>query len=512
MLLRTREPALGLWTGIETREIARTSRLVSRPDRLSRAAEQGDRRPQRLRARGRHPPGRRPEGAPRPTRSWMPRASAWRSNSIVLGKHSGRHALSKALEEMGFDARRPGAEHRLQALQGDRRPQAARHGDGPRGARHRRAAPGDQRLHARVVRRRVLDAAPTAREGHRRAARRGSRRGLVQRRRPDRRRDARDRRRDRAAPEADRVHDRRRHRRPGRARRGLGRRRGRRLRRAPGRASRPTSSMPPRAPTCARSRSRWRGRSARARSSPSPSARRKRSRGHSRAVATGPAVAADATSCGRVITLRARCADRRTRPYDGARRRRATSARRVRALRDAAGYSLRDLAERSGVSAPMLSQVERGETSPTLTVAAQDRRRPGPAPLPAAAPGRGRRGHDRARARTRASGGSARRGHTLRGADRRRCPGSAPSSPATRSPPGAATGAADDPPMHEPGSRETALVERGRVVLRCDGERLRARARATASPSTPTCRTDSRTPADREATFLAVCSAGLRRS
>ena len=31
--------------------------------------------------------------------------------------------------------------------------------------------------------------------------------------------------------------------------------------------------------------------------------------------------------------------------------------------------SLRDLAERSGVSAPMLSQVERGETSPTLAVA-----------------------------------------------------------------------------------------------------------------------------------------------
>ena len=31
--------------------------------------------------------------------------------------------------------------------------------------------------------------------------------------------------------------------------------------------------------------------------------------------------------------------------------------------------SLRDLAQRSGVSAPMLSQVERGETSPTLAVA-----------------------------------------------------------------------------------------------------------------------------------------------
>ena len=39
---------------------------------------------------------------------------------------------------------------------------------------------------------------------------------------------------------------------------------------------------------------------------------------------------------------------------------------RIRALREAMDLSLRDLAERSGVSAPMLSQVERGETSPTL--------------------------------------------------------------------------------------------------------------------------------------------------
>src|ERR671929_821823 len=42
---------------------------------------------------------------------------------------------------------------------------------------------------------------------------------------------------------------------------------------------------------------------------------------------------------------------------------------RVRALREGMGLSLRDLADRSGVSAPMLSQVERGETSPTLAVA-----------------------------------------------------------------------------------------------------------------------------------------------
>src|ERR1700743_2639345 len=44
---------------------------------------------------------------------------------------------------------------------------------------------------------------------------------------------------------------------------------------------------------------------------------------------------------------------------------------RVKALREAADLSLRDLAERSGVSAPMLSQVERGETSPTLNIAAR---------------------------------------------------------------------------------------------------------------------------------------------
>ena len=44
---------------------------------------------------------------------------------------------------------------------------------------------------------------------------------------------------------------------------------------------------------------------------------------------------------------------------------------RIRALREGMGYSLRDLAERSGVSAPMLSQVERGETSPTLSVASK---------------------------------------------------------------------------------------------------------------------------------------------
>src|SRR3982074_3512674 len=44
---------------------------------------------------------------------------------------------------------------------------------------------------------------------------------------------------------------------------------------------------------------------------------------------------------------------------------------RVRALREGMDLSLRDLGERARVSAPMLSQVERGETSPTLAVASR---------------------------------------------------------------------------------------------------------------------------------------------
>src|SRR4051794_21024347 len=42
---------------------------------------------------------------------------------------------------------------------------------------------------------------------------------------------------------------------------------------------------------------------------------------------------------------------------------------RVKALREAMGLLLRGLGERTSVSRPMLSRVERGETSPTLSVA-----------------------------------------------------------------------------------------------------------------------------------------------
>jgi transcriptional regulator with XRE-family HTH domain/uncharacterized cupin superfamily protein len=142
---------------------------------------------------------------------------------------------------------------------------------------------------------------------------------------------------------------------------------------------------------------------------------------------------------------------------------------RVKALRESAGFSLRDLAERSGVSAPMLSQVERGETSPTLTVASR------------IASGLELRLSQLlrldeggtvtvVRAGERQGGGNKKRGHSFEVLTSAQ-PGQRAELSRHTLAPGGATGAADDPPMHEPGSRETALVEHGAIALICDGQR-----------------------------------------
>jgi len=182
---------------------------------------------------------------------------------------------------------------------------------------------------------------------------------------------------------------------------------------------------------------------------------------------------------------------------------------RVKALRESGSLSLRELAQRSGVSAPMLSQVERGETSPTLTVAARIA-----AGLELSLSQLLRLDEDGAvtvvRADERRHGGSARRGHhfeVLTSAQ----PGQRAELSRHTLAPGGATGAVDDPPMHEPGSRETALIERGSVTLVCDGQRYEL------------CEGDCVTfdadlphhfenPTAADAAFLAVVSAGLRRS
>jgi len=182
---------------------------------------------------------------------------------------------------------------------------------------------------------------------------------------------------------------------------------------------------------------------------------------------------------------------------------------RVRALREAMDLSLRDLAERSGVSAPMLSQVERGETSPTLQIASRiaaglELRLSQLLRLDEAGTVTIVRSAERRR------GGSAQGGHRFEILTAP-LPGQRAELSRHVLAPGAKTGGPGDPPMHEPGSREIALVEQGTVVLDIDGERheLAGGDCVTFDADLPH---HFENPGPGEAAILAVVSAGLRRS
>ena len=180
---------------------------------------------------------------------------------------------------------------------------------------------------------------------------------------------------------------------------------------------------------------------------------------------------------------------------------------RVRALREAMGLSLRDLAERCGVSAPMLSQVERGETSPTLAVAtkiasgldltlSQLLRLDEDDHVVVTRAGKRRRyshgGHQYEELTPPLPGQRADVSlHTLR--------------------PGAVTGAKGDPPMHEPGSRETAIVLEGGLILVLEGapHELGAGDSVTFDADLPH-HFENQGPESTR--FIAVIAAGLRRS
>ena len=171
--------------------------------------------------------------------------------------------------------------------------------------------------------------------------------------------------------------------------------------------------------------------------------------------------------------------------------------------------SLRELALRSGVSAPMLSQVERGETSPTLAVAeriatgleltlSQLLRLDESEGLSVVRRGERRRG------------GEAARGHSYEVLT--------PPLPGQRAEvslhtlaPGSATGGPQDPPMHEPGSRETAVVTEGRVRLVCAGlaHELEEGDAVTFDADLPH---HFENAGDKDAHLFAVVAAGLRRS
>jgi transcriptional regulator with XRE-family HTH domain len=187
----------------------------------------------------------------------------------------------------------------------------------------------------------------------------------------------------------------------------------------------------------------------------------------------------------------------------------ATIGARVKALRESSDLSLRDLAARSGVSAPMLSQVERGETSPTLTVAV---RIAGGLELRLSQLLRLDEGGSVTivHAAQRQHGGNAKRGHRFEVLTASQ-PGQRAELSRHTLAPGSATGSVDDPPMHEPGSRETALVEQGKLALLCDGQRyeLNEGDCVTFDADLPH---HFENPGKTEAAFLAVVSAGLRRS
>jgi 2-isopropylmalate synthase len=101
MLLRTRKPRFGLDTSINTSEIVRTSRMVSR---LTGYAVQPNKAIVGRNAFA-HEAGIHQHGvlADRRTYEIMDAESVGLSGSdIVLGKHSGRHALRQAFADLGF--------------------------------------------------------------------------------------------------------------------------------------------------------------------------------------------------------------------------------------------------------------------------------------------------------------------------------------------------------------------------------------------------------------------------
>jgi XRE family transcriptional regulator, regulator of sulfur utilization len=180
---------------------------------------------------------------------------------------------------------------------------------------------------------------------------------------------------------------------------------------------------------------------------------------------------------------------------------------RIKALREAMGLSLRDLAERSGVSAPMLSQVERGETSPTLAVAARIA-----AGLELTLSQLLRLDEDRHVVVVRRGQGRKRRrsGHRVEELTPP-LPGQRADVSIHRLDPGAMTGGPGDPPIHEPGSRETAVVLDGAPTLVVDGERHELRAGDSVTFDADLAHHFENN-ASHPAELLAVVAAGLRRS
>ena len=151
MLIRTREDVHGLTTGAQHPRAGPHQPHGLAPDRLRDPAQQGGGRPQRLRPRVRHPPGRRAEGAhhlrDHGRDRGRPRVELDRARQALRPPRAERRAGAARLQGRG---QRP--ERRLQALQGGRRPQEAGDRARPGGDRLRRDAREGGRPRARLVR------------------------------------------------------------------------------------------------------------------------------------------------------------------------------------------------------------------------------------------------------------------------------------------------------------------------------------------------------------------------
>jgi len=183
------------------------------------------------------------------------------------------------------------------------------------------------------------------------------------------------------------------------------------------------------------------------------------------------------------------------------------AGRRVRALREARGLSLRDLAERSGVSAPMLSQVERGDTSPTLAVAGKIATGLG---LSLSQLLRLDEGKHVVVARAKDRRPIRRNGHRIERITPD-LPGERASVTVHSLKGGARTGGTGDAPLHAAGSRETVLVASGPLIVLVDGERydLSPGDAITFDADLPH---HFENPGSAETMFTAVVTAGLRNT
>ena len=100
MTLKTRRDFFGVETGIDTRQIYRTSRLVSQLTGMvvqPNKAVVGDNA-------FRHESGIHQDGVLKRRSTYeimTPQEIGWRSNQLVLGKHSGRHAFAERLKALG---------------------------------------------------------------------------------------------------------------------------------------------------------------------------------------------------------------------------------------------------------------------------------------------------------------------------------------------------------------------------------------------------------------------------